>query len=140
VGADAFKKHPDEDDYAIFKRLVSQGIERKLACRIVEFLPMAFTRALLRDSGVSFSPEYERGRSPEARVKKRLATEAAWKLCLSFAKSSMKPSDKRDDFLLIAHRSSELQTVNQLLNSGSLIGDISLTPALLLWPEDGPDS
>ena len=50
-----FRNSPELDDESVFRALVDRGIERSLAARIVEFLPIAYCRVLLLNSGVQFS-------------------------------------------------------------------------------------
>ena len=51
------RNSPELDDESVFRALVDRGIERSLAARIVEFLPIAYCRVLLLNSGVQFSDD-----------------------------------------------------------------------------------
>jgi hypothetical protein len=46
-----FRGYPDVEDEEIFRNLVEQGVERKLAARIVEFVPIAYSRLIPGKSG-----------------------------------------------------------------------------------------
>jgi hypothetical protein len=59
-----FRNLPQLDDESAFRALLKLGIERSLAARIVEFLPMAYCRVLFLNSGVQFSKGFTRAASP----------------------------------------------------------------------------
>ena len=49
-----FRSSPNMDDEQIHRALVDAGIDRKLAARLVELVPMAYCRVLLADTGARF--------------------------------------------------------------------------------------
>jgi hypothetical protein len=67
-----------------------------------------------------------------------LSSEPLWNEVVAFARYEAKLGVSREDLFTIAGRSAEFDAVNQMLNSGSNLSDIVLTPTLLTWPEDGP--
>ena len=55
-----FRKFPHASDDEILRELIASGIDRPLASRLVEFLPMAYCRLILKDAGVRFSDYFQR--------------------------------------------------------------------------------
>ena len=55
-----FRESPELDDEGAFRALIDRGVERSIAARIVEFLPIAYCRVLLLNSGVQFSNSFVR--------------------------------------------------------------------------------
>ena|ERR1039458_10452574 len=46
-----FRNSPELADEQIYQALVNEGFERRLAARLVEFLPSAYCRAILEHTG-----------------------------------------------------------------------------------------
>jgi hypothetical protein len=136
----AMRRFPSLGDVELYRILVADGLEAALAARLVEFLPMAYCRLLLKDSGVRFPNTFQRmqarGKNSSARL---LSSEPVWNAVIAFARDEAARGISRDDLLAVAGRSAEFQAVNQMLNQGSNLRDIVLTPTLLTWAEAGPD-
>ncbi len=60
VALTAFRNSPQLTDDQMYWVLVSKGIERQLAARLVEFLPAAYCRVMLEPTGVRFPDMYQR--------------------------------------------------------------------------------
>ena len=133
-----FRNSPNLRDEDVFRVLVEQGTTRDLAARLVEFLPMAYCRLILRNSGARFSDTFRRtlptGRSQE----KRLDSEPIWHAAVSFANAEADQGISGNDLLIVAERSAEFHAANQLLNKGSKLENLEFTPPVLTWSEDGP--
>jgi len=130
---------PQSPDIKIYSMLVIDGMDRLLAARLIEFLPMAYCRLILANEGVRFSDEFRRrldggGLSEE----RRLSSEPLWKACNEFATNEARNGIGAEQLLAIAGRSSELDAVNKLLNRGAKLHDVALVPVVLAWPESGP--
>jgi len=130
---------PELDDEAMYGRFVSCGMTRQLAAQLVEFLPMAYVRVLLENSGVRFPDCYERKLPGGVLEKRPLSSEPVWNAALEFASVEAASGVSKKDFMALAMRSAEFQAANKLLNGGSKLSDIGFTPCLLLWPEEGPE-
>jgi hypothetical protein len=132
---------PSSDDVEVYRKLVGEGIEPLLAARLIEFLPMAYCRLLLESSGVRFSENYQRklsdGRIPQEQA---LISLPVWNAMMAFGRDEIRRGLSPKDLLAVALRSAEFQAVNRLLNKGSKLSDLVLTPTLLTWPEHGPES
>jgi hypothetical protein len=132
-----FRNSPQLDDESIFRALVQRGIERSLAARIVEFLPIAYCRMLFLNSGVQFSNSFTRAASP-LKIQS-LSWVPVWVPFLAYAESEIRGGVGRHELLIVAGRSAEFQAINQLLDKGAELKNLVLTPISLQWPENGPD-
>ena len=135
----AMRSAPSSGDVEIYGMLVADGLKPAVAARLVEFLPMAYCRLLLKDSGVRFPNTFQRKQANGKISSERLlSSEPVWKAAIAFARDESERGISRGDLLAVAARSAEFQVVNQMLNQGSNLRDIALTPALLMWQEAGP--
>lgn len=132
-----FRTSPNLDDESVFRALVDKGVERSLAARLVEFLPIAYCRILLLKSGVQFSNTFTRSASP-LKIQS-LSSEPVWVPFLAYAESEIRKGASRQEILIIAGRSAEFDAVNQMLHKKAELKNIALTPILLPWPESGPE-
>ena len=133
-----FRNSPELDDESVFQALVDKGVDRSLAARIVEFLPIAYCRVLLVKSGVQFSNSFTRAGSP-LKVQS-LSSVAIWVPLLAYAEANIREGATSQEILMVAGRSAEFQAVNQLLDKKAELKNLVLTPILLPWPKDGPDA
>jgi hypothetical protein len=79
-----FRNSPELDDEQAYRALVDAGIDRKLAARLVELVPMAYCRVLLEHTGARFPETFQRHRndgtiSPALPLK----CEPVWDVCRS---------------------------------------------------------
>jgi hypothetical protein len=135
----AFRNSPNRGDADIHRMLVADGLKPAVAARLVEFLPMAYCRLLFESSGVRFSVTFQR-RFPDGQISEErlLSSEPVWNESLEFVRRELKSDVSSADLLAVAARSSEFDAINQLSNGGSDLGNVVLTPTLLMWPEGGP--
>jgi hypothetical protein len=132
-----FRSSPELDDQSVFRELVEKGIQRSLAARVVEFLPIAYCRLLLLKSGVQFSDTFTRSASP-LKIQS-LSSEPVWVSLLAYAESEIREGATSQDILMVAGRSAEFQAINKMLDKKAELKNIVLTPILLPWPESGPE-
>ena len=130
-----FRNSPELDDESVFWELVGKGVEKSLAARMVEFLPIAYCRVLLLNSGVRFSNSFIRGSKTQS-----LSLEPVWVPVLAYAESEIRGAATNQDIILVAGRSAEFQAINEMLNKKAELKNIVLTPILLPWPENGPEA
>lgn len=134
-----FRKSPAASDDEIFRELVSNGIERATAARLVEFLLMAYCRLVLADMGTRFSDHFQRRQlDGSLSQESALVSDPLWQEIFSFAVTEKQRVVAGKDLLAIAVHGSEFDAVNQLLKQGAKAGDIVLTTPVFSWPEDGP--
>jgi len=133
------RSSPSLNDEGTFRALISRGISRNIAARVVEFLPMAYCRLVLEASGARFTDSFVR-RSEDGSLKEYpLSSEPVWRASTEFARAEVRQGVSAQDLLSIATRSAEFQAANQLLRKGSKLENIAFTVPLLNWPEQGPD-
>jgi|SRR5215469_16961354 len=134
-----FREFPNASDEEILSKLVALGCERLIAARLVEFVPMAYCRLLLADSGVRFSDRFQRKLADGSLSPERLLeAEPLWVEALSFAKAEKRTEATGKALLAVAAHSSEFDAANQLANEGSKLKDIALMPVIFRWSEEGP--
>jgi|ERR1700722_3116181 hypothetical protein len=133
-----FRESPELDDEGAFRALIDRGVERSIAARIVEFLPIAYCRVLLLNSGVQFSNSFVRAASP-LKIQS-LSSEPLWIFFLASAESELRGGTARREMLMVAGRSAEFQAINQMLDKGAELKNVALPTISLLWPESGPES
>jgi hypothetical protein len=130
----------DLEDIEVHKALVDRGFDYVVAARIVEFMPSAFAHVFFANTGVQMSSYFQRmlpdGRISESRA---LNEEPIWRAVLAFAHSEIATGVSKEDFMLLTMRSAEFQGVNEMLNRGSKLENLVMTPTLLPWPETGPN-
>lgn len=125
-------------DEGVFRALVADNLDPRLAARLVELVPMAYGRFLLEKSGARFSEYFQRMLPNGPSEERPLSSEPVWGAALAFARAEAKQGVSVQDFLVVAGRSAEFQAANQLLNQGSKLENLVFTPYLLPWSENGP--
>jgi hypothetical protein len=134
-----FRNSPNKDDVELHSELVKMGIDRKLSARFIEFLPVAYSRVMLANSGARFTEAFQR-RLPTGALsaKQPFSSDRVWDAVLEFAHAEVARGVSGKDLLALAGRSAEFDAVNQLLNRGAKLENIKFTPVLFPWPESGP--
>lgn len=128
------------EDVAVFRQLVGQGVERRIAARLIEFLPMVYCRLILTNLGLQFPESYRRiSADGTSSPLIQLTSEPLWNEAMAFAKAEVESGKKGQDLLLIAGRSAEFDAANKLLNTGAKPEGIRFVASTLCWPESGPD-
>jgi hypothetical protein len=135
-----FRSSPHLADEAVFGALVKQGMGKGVAARLVEFLPMAYCRLILRNSGVRFSEMFRRALPDGSCQEKPLSSEPVWNAVVPFARAEAEGGVSGNDLLLVAARSAEFHAANQLLDKSSKLENLAFTSPVLAWPEDGPSN
>jgi hypothetical protein len=136
----ALRSSPSSSDAEIHRMLVTDGMDSAVAARLVEFLPMAYSRLLLEGSGARFSGAFQR-RLPNGGVteKRILSSEPTWNAVVEFSRNEAERGVSRADLILVAGRSAEFNAANQLLNKGAKLRELVFTPVVFPWPESGPE-
>ncbi len=134
----AIRNAPASEDSEIYRALVADGVENKVAARLVEFLPMVCARLTLAGSGVEFSDRYLRRQADgTVSAERRLSSEPIWNAAMAYVRHELECNVAHDNLVVVARRSAEFDGVNRLVNKGSQLKDVVLGPALLPWPDDG---
>lgn len=124
-----FQVHVADDDDALIAALVAAGLERSLAVRIADFLPLAYGRVFFERSKITFSDTYVRlqadGRpGPE----QRLDEEPVYREGLILARQRVGGPQV---MLVIANRSAAYQAINHAMRTGSKLEDLAVAPAVI---------
>ena len=134
-----FRSSPNLKDEEVFVALINRGTEKELAARLVEFLPMAYSRLILSKSGARFADTFRRNLPGGVSQEKPLSSEPVWGAVVSFARAEVESGVSGRDLLLVAAHGAEFHAANQLLEKGSKLDNLVFTPPVLTWPENGPD-
>lgn len=135
------RSRPDLDDVGVYRVLAGQGVERPMAARLVQFLPMIYCRLIFLKSGLRFPETYRRVLADGTySCSVSLSGDSLWNEASKFAEAEIESGANSQSLLAIASRSAEFDAANKLLNSGGKLEDIKFTEPLLLWPTSGPDS
>ena len=127
------------DDDRAYHALVETGIAPHLAARLIEFLPIAYCRLILANSGAQFPDTFRRGLADGSFEERALSLEPVWSAAVAYAREEAARGVSHQDLLAIAGRSAEFDAANQLLNRGSKLENVVFTPTLLVWSENGPE-
>jgi hypothetical protein len=128
------------DDEAVFEQLVSSGIDRYLADRLVTFLPMAYASHLLVNAGARLQNYYERVLPNDDLERVQLSSEPVWCASMEFYHAEISRGMSRDDLLAVAARSAEFHAANQALNNGNTLDKGEFGPCHIKWTVDNPES
>ncbi|MEZ5352980.1 MAG: hypothetical protein R2762_10125 [Bryobacteraceae bacterium] len=136
--AELFRDSPVLGDDELFEMLVLRGVERMLAARLVEFLPMVYCRILLRDGGATFPDVYYRIAGDGSKVRHELSDDRVWNAAMEHAQREVEQGRGEAAIRLIAQRGAEYRAAAQLLEGGSALENIAFAPMIFKWPEQGP--
>lgn len=126
-------------DEEIYSELVRNGIERRVAARAVEFLPMAYCRELLHSSGARWSETFTR-LLPSGAVSEPCDFNAdpVWQTAVRLVRSEIQSGLGLESIQAVAARSPQYRAAQELISNGSELANIAFTSPILMWPEDGP--
>jgi hypothetical protein len=128
----AFQTQPEAEDDTIYSFLRTQGIEEALATKLIQFVPIAFCRFIMRPSGIRFAPNYvmmdARGRQVGEFA---LAEEPVFQEALTYCQTALAEGQKPAFFLLVAARSAGYRVIQELLANGSRPENIITSPPIL---------
>ena len=124
--------NPAADDEIIEKILLEGGLSSTQATKLIQFVPIAFTRFLYRSSGVKFCPNYvlvddrmqPLGHHPIAEV---TAYSEAWKFCEQAAAKGAGD----DYFHSIAARSGGYEAIQKLIQQGADLSGVITSPPIM---------
>lgn len=129
-----FAAHGRGGLFAVRTELERAGVPRQLAAEVVEFLPLAFARALLDGMGVRFAEHYVRQTSGGRVIgRKLLADEPVFREGLAAADEV---SADGAAFMAVAGFSREYRAVNAELNAGARAEDLGCVPPVVFAEYD----
>lgn len=123
--------NPTADDWDVLRDLVNCGVDEATAVRLVQFVPIAFTRFLYRNSGVRFAENYVvLGPDGQPRAERPLADEPvyreAWAYCEAHAVAGA-----ADDIHPVAARSGGYWAIEELRRQGLGLSGMMTSPPIL---------
>jgi hypothetical protein len=122
--------NPMADDDAIVRYLSDCGVAKARATKLVQFLPIAFTRFLYRDKGVQFAPNYVvLGNDGQPLAQRLIADEPAFRAAWDYCEETKTVSE--DYFVNIAARSGGYLAIQDVLRQGSNLADIATGPPFM---------
>ncbi|NNE65659.1 MAG: hypothetical protein HKN33_03760 [Pyrinomonadaceae bacterium] len=128
---------------ALEKAMYDSGISKLNAERILEFMPLAFGRVMMRDSGVKFHDTYQRKKPGSSRSKKfSFADNEVFAASLKYAERQANSRSGIERLTAVSARSPEMKTIQDLVNEGSDPKSIVLSSPVLGWtskPENPGD-
>jgi hypothetical protein len=132
------RKSPPIEDYEIYNILVREGMEARAAARLVEFLPLVYTRIALASLDIKFAVFFSR-RLPDGRYSaaRRFDLEPVWNAAVEFARAEVEGGLAEEELMAVLRRSSDFNVVNKMAGD-DLKG--TTTETVFLWPEEGPDA
>lgn len=133
-----FRRSDGLQDHELYETLVLGGTDKRMAARLVEFLPMVYCRIVFQGSA-QFADTYQRvlptGDHTEMR---ELSSEPVWNAVMAYGRKEVESGITEQQILAVAEHGSEYQVATELIRNGSKLEEIRFTPARFLWPEDGP--
>jgi hypothetical protein len=131
-----FVAHEWSPDDVLGDALIADGRSRVEAERMLIFVPIAFGRALLSETGIRFSATYLLHSSSGEPMSKRLLAQPIFYAAMAVAGMGL----DRDTVLAIARRSAEFKVVTQALNDGCRAAALILTEPLVSLPGEDPET
>ncbi|HVX91558.1 MAG TPA: hypothetical protein VHC20_08200 [Candidatus Paceibacterota bacterium] len=122
---DVLAASPQVTDQSITETLRAAGFAEPFVSQAVQFVPIAFGRALLDGLGIRFSQNYVL-LNGEGRLVERGALDS-----LVVYKTALTAASSRPDVVkAVALRSAETNAINNALNSGSNPADLAMAPVM----------
>lgn len=118
------------DDYAVIEALVADGSDRADAFEIIVFVPLAFSRYLLRQSGINFPRAYRLFIGGQTRLK-LLGKEPVYRAAMELASRQVGGTL---DYTAIAGRCAEFKMINAALQDGSQLRDLMVAEPMVIAP------
>jgi len=120
---DAVAAAPDVSDADLHDILRAAGYRAVLVAQALQFIPIAFGRALVADVGVRFSPNFILVTGDGLQVKRgALDTLVTYRVARSLLTS------RADVMRSVGLRSAEVRAINSALHAGSKPADLSMAP------------
>lgn len=130
-----FQQHPRASDETIVTLLERQGIREPLAERLNVFVPMAFCRAVLADTGVQFAEDYIQ-RNGDAEVRRALSSEPVFQAAWRVAQGRISEGMPTYNLLLVAIGAAEMGILYRALNERPDLESVEFGAPVVLCPLD----
>jgi len=137
-----FTQYESSDWKSLESAMYAAKMPKLHAERILEFMPIAFGRVLMRDSGVEFQGTYER-RKPGAKSGRefQIGANQIYVESVAYAKRQAKRESGMEVLTAVANRSPELKAIQDKVNEGVEPQNIVLSKPILGWTRkpENPD-
>jgi hypothetical protein len=131
-----FQANVGADDDTLIAALEAAGIERPLATRMAQFLPLAFTRVFFQRSKVTFADTYVRSQADGKRgPEQRLDDEPVYREGVKLARQQVGGAAA---MLTVAGRSTAYHALHQAMREGVRLEDLAVAPAVMMSDEPRP--
>lgn len=134
-----FAEHKNSNWEILDEALKNSETLSSFSDRLLEFMPLAFGRALMKDANIGFSKEYVRytrsGTKIIEKERRNLEDEPVYKESFKLALQMITKGIADENFKAVAHRSAELSTITEMMNKSSKAENLVLTPPYLQWRE-----
>jgi hypothetical protein len=128
-----FQADPSCHDSHILVSLTDCGVERLTAVRIVQFVPIAFTRFLFRDCGVRFADRFViMGPGGQVMDQKPIAAEPAYQEAWAHCEQAASQGKQDNYFISIAARSGGYRSLMEMAHRGLNLNGVDTSPLILL--------
>jgi hypothetical protein len=124
---------PGADDADIEAYLQSRGLTEMQVRRLIQFVPIAFTRYLYRRSKIQFSTEFfvmgpQGSLVGGGRIVDEPAYQAAWDHC----QQVLANNSGQHYVEIIAARSGGYKAIQNLLTQGAVLDELTMSPPILM--------
>lgn len=128
---DVFARNAEADFDAVRAALEAAGLSKDEAAAALEFVPLAFGRAMLNGMGIELASYYVRLDANGKEVQRKQLVQEPLFLEASMLAPLTLLRQGQDAFTAVAMRSSEVQAVNNALNAGADPANLQASPPMM---------
>lgn len=133
TAVDIFDEYVKHDDETIYCLLEDAGIEPRMCNRLIQFIPMVFTRFIFQSRGVQFASEYRTmDHAGEVSEPKLLADNPAFQAVWEYCESQSADTWLNESTRLNAARSIGFQSLQQADANGMPLHQIVVDQPILM--------
>ena len=123
---------PTADDLAIHRDLRNCGVDEATSVRLVQFVPIVFTRFLYRESEVQFAADYVvRGPDGQPFARRPVVSEPVYQEGWGHCERAAANGAEEDYFATIAARSGGYRALQELIGQGLDLAGIITSPPIM---------
>jgi hypothetical protein len=128
-----FHADPPVDDDITLHHLTYNGLSEEQATKLIQFVPIAFTRFLYRDKGIQFAPNYV-VLGPDGRpiAQRLIADEPAFREAWWHCEEAASRGVTEEYFVIVAARSGGYRAIQDLIRKGSNLACVVTGPPVMV--------
>lgn len=127
------RANPTTEDDAIIGLLTGTGLTGQQATKLVQFVPIAFTRFLFRSSGVQFAPNYVVvGADGQPTAQRPVADEPAFREAWAHCERAAAGGAQDEYFIPVAARSGGYRALQDLIQKGADLAGVATGPPIMM--------